>query len=101
MVRIVEVCASRGVYVLTDEFVVAPVPERNDRLPFVELDSRFYKLLDQFDSRFPAGAPSLRDAERLVVHGDVTFGAEVVVRGTVEINAGEPLELEPGTVLRG
>ena len=26
------------------------------------------KLLDDFEQRFPAGAPSLRDAERLVVH---------------------------------
>ena len=47
------------VYTLSDEFVVAPLPERADSLPYVELDSQFYKLLDDFEQRFPAGAPSL------------------------------------------
>jgi UTP--glucose-1-phosphate uridylyltransferase len=81
--------------------VLRPVPERADSLPFVELDSDYYKLLDDFEARFPDGAPSLRDAERLVVHGDVTFGGDIVVRGAVEIDADEPKRLEPGTVLEG
>ena len=75
------------VYSLTDEMLVEAVPERADSLPFVELDKRFYKLLDAFERRFPAGPPSLREAERLVVHGDVTFGRDVVVRGAVELDA--------------
>ena len=33
-----------------------------ERLPYVELDSRFYRLLDDFEPRFPAGPPSLREA---------------------------------------
>ena len=89
------------VYEIDDEMVLRPVPERADSLPFVELDSNYYKLLDDFEARFPDGAPSLRDAERLVVHGDVTFGRDVVVRGAVEIDADEPKRLEPGTVLEG
>ncbi len=68
------------VYEVSDEFLVAPVSERRGRLPFVELDKRYYRLLDKFESRFPAGPPSLRQAERLVVHGDVTFGDGVVVK---------------------
>ena len=60
------------------------------RLPYVELDPRYYKLLDEFERRFPAGPPSLREAERLVVHGDVTFGAGVVVRGAVELECRTP-----------
>jgi UTP--glucose-1-phosphate uridylyltransferase len=87
------------VYMVNDELAVEPVPERAGKLPFVELDKRYYKILDQFEARFPAGPPSLRKAQRLVVHGDVTFGAEVVVRGEVELSAEEPLELEAGTVL--
>jgi UTP--glucose-1-phosphate uridylyltransferase len=89
------------VYVLTDEMVVEPLPERSHDLPFVELDKRFYKLLDRFEARFPDGAPSLREAERLVVHGDVTFGAGVTVRGSVELQTEEPMEIEAGTVLTG
>jgi UTP--glucose-1-phosphate uridylyltransferase len=87
------------VYGLSDESLVEPVPERAQRLPYVELDKRFYKLLDEFEKRFPEGPPSLREAERLVVHGDVTFGAGVVVRGAVELDVPEPTQLAPETVL--
>jgi UTP--glucose-1-phosphate uridylyltransferase len=87
------------VYTLSDEFVIAPLPERADNLPYVELDSNFYKLLDDFEQRFPAGAPSLRDADRLVVHGDVTFGEGVRVRGAVELDFDEPTRIDAGTTL--
>ncbi len=87
------------VYSLTDALDVQAVPGRADSLPFVELDKRFYKLIDDFEKRFPEGPPSLRDAERLVVHGDVTFGAGVVVRGAVELDVDEPARIEPGFVL--
>ncbi|MEA2313978.1 MAG: UTP--glucose-phosphate uridylyltransferase [Solirubrobacteraceae bacterium] len=87
------------VYTLSDDMLVEPRAERGDDLPFVELDKRFYKLLDEFEARLPDGPPSLREAERLVVHGDVTFAAGVIVRGSVELEAEEPLRLEPGTVL--
>ena len=70
-------------------------------LPFVELDPRVYRLLDEFERRFPAGAPSLRAAERLIVHGDITFGAGVVVRGSVELDAAEPLRIPDGATLGG
>jgi len=87
------------VYRMTEDMVVEPVPERDGKLPFVELDSKFYKMLDAFEERFPAGPPSLREAERLVVHGDVTFGHGVVVRGSVELEASEPRRLDDGAVL--
>jgi UTP--glucose-1-phosphate uridylyltransferase len=83
------------VYTVSDGLDVEPVAE----LPFVELDKRFYRLLDQFEMRFPDGAPSLREAQRLVVHGDVTFGPGVVVRGAVELTAREPRRIDPGTIL--
>jgi UTP--glucose-1-phosphate uridylyltransferase len=87
------------VYTVSDDMVVAPVPERGDDLPFVELDSRFYKIIDDFEGRFPSGPPSLKEAARLVVHGDVTFGPDVVVRGSAEIETDEPIEIGEGTVL--
>jgi UTP--glucose-1-phosphate uridylyltransferase len=83
------------VYTVSEGLDVEPVAE----LPFVELDKRFYRLLDQFEMRFPDGAPSLREAQRLVVHGDVTFGPGVVVRGAVELTAEEPRRIDPGTIL--
>lgn len=88
------------VYRLTDELAVEPVPERADgELPYVELDPRHYKLIDGFEARFPAGAPSLRAARRLVVDGDVTFAEGVVVRGAVTLRASQPRRIAAGTVL--
>ena len=87
------------VYTLSDELVVSAVPERAGNLPYVELDSEFYKLLDDFEKRFPGGAPSLREADRLVVHGDVTFGEGVRVRGAVELDVDEPTLVDAGTTL--
>jgi UTP--glucose-1-phosphate uridylyltransferase len=87
------------VYEMTEEMVVQPVSERTGKLPYVDLDSRFYKLLDDFEQRFPSGPPSLREAERLVVHGDVTFGKGVVVRGAVELEREQPDRIEDGEVL--
>jgi UTP--glucose-1-phosphate uridylyltransferase len=85
------------VYRLTDQMHV----ETTSALPFVELDKKYYKLLDAFESRFPDGPPSLREAERFVVHGDVTFAAGVTVRGAVELTAEEPERIPDGTVLTG
>ena len=87
------------VYALSPELTVSP--QRPDGPPFVELEPRYYRLLDEFEARFPGGAPSLRDAERLVVHGDVTFERGVVVRGAVELAPERPERIAAGTVLGG
>ena len=87
------------VYSLSDAMEVRPIPERAGDLPYVELDARFYKIIDDFDARFPAGAPSLRAAERLIVDGDVSFGSGIVVRGAVSLHASEPRRIPDGTVL--
>ena len=67
--------------------------------PVVDLDPDHFKLLEDFEARFPAGPPSLRDCDRLTVAGDVTFGAGVVVRGTVCVEG--PTHVEDDTVLTG
>jgi UTP--glucose-1-phosphate uridylyltransferase len=67
--------------------------------PLVDLDDDHFKLLRDFDAHFPAGAPSLREAERFAVAGDVTFGRDVAVRGTVSVEG--PAEIEDGAVLEG
>ena len=65
--------------------------------PVVTLDKDFFKLLPDFEQRFPAGAPSLRRCRRFEVEGDVTFGAGVVAVGDVEV-AG-PRHVRDGEVL--
>jgi UTP--glucose-1-phosphate uridylyltransferase len=89
------------VYTISEDMVVAPLPERAGDLPYVELDKHFYKLIDAFEARFPEGPPSLREAERLVVSGDVTFGAGVTVRGSVSLQAQRPERIDDGAVLSG
>jgi UTP--glucose-1-phosphate uridylyltransferase len=66
-------------------------------VPFVDLDG-VYKLVGDFDKRFKSGAPSLRQAEALVVDGDWTFGENVTVIGSVKLS-GEHGRVESGTVL--
>jgi UTP--glucose-1-phosphate uridylyltransferase len=88
------------VYTLTDEFEVLPALGSADSLPYVQLDKRYYGLIDAFEQRFPAGPPSLKQATRLVVHGDVTFPEGVVVSGAAEIDAaGQALILQAGQQL--
>jgi UTP--glucose-1-phosphate uridylyltransferase len=62
-------------YVLhEDDARMEPAPERAGmEPPVVDLDPRFFKLLADFEARFPGGPPSLLRAERLVVRGDVVF----------------------------
>jgi UTP--glucose-1-phosphate uridylyltransferase len=70
-----------------------------DRLPVVDLDPAHYRLVPDFEARFPAGAPSLVDCRRLTVRGDVTFGGGVVVRGEVTVEG--PERVPDGAVLEG
>jgi UTP--glucose-1-phosphate uridylyltransferase len=84
-------------YVLGDGARIELAAGRSEP-PLVELDDNF-KLLADFDARFPAGPPSLAAAERLEVAGDVTFGRDVVVRGRARVEG--PARIEDGTVLEG
>jgi UTP--glucose-1-phosphate uridylyltransferase len=84
-------------YELTDDWTVRLAPQRN-AAPSVELSSEF-KLLRGFEERFPAGPPSLVEAERLEVEGDVRFGANVVVRGRVRVEG--PASIPDGALLEG
>src|SRR3954451_18085408 len=73
-------------YVLGDDANVRPAPEREGAdYPLVDLDPDHFKLLPDFEARFPGGPPSLVACERLSVAGDVRFGRGVVVRGAVRI----------------
>jgi UTP--glucose-1-phosphate uridylyltransferase len=83
-------------YALTGD---ARVVRTGDTLPFVDLDREVYADLAAFEARFPHGAPSLAAAERLVVRGDVTFGAGVRVEGAVTLEG--PARIPDGTVLDG
>ena len=91
-------------YELTDDArVVVSASRELDGLPLVDLDSSYFKLLRDFDARFPGGPPSLVECERLVVEGDVAFGSGVKVRGSVTVSqdGSEQRRVEDGGVLEG
>jgi UTP--glucose-1-phosphate uridylyltransferase len=56
-----------------------------DSTPVVDLDDRYYKIISDFDERFPTGPPSLRAARLLAVKGDWTFEAGVRAIGDVTL----------------
>jgi UTP--glucose-1-phosphate uridylyltransferase len=91
-------------YELTGDAHIRLAPGRGDAgPPLVSLDPDHFKLLRDFDARFPAGPPSLVRCERLEVRGDVRFGAGVTVRGSVVVEQeGEgQREIEDGELLEG
>jgi UTP--glucose-1-phosphate uridylyltransferase len=90
-------------YVLDEDARVQLAPEREGRVPFVALDADHFKLMRDFEARFPAGPPSLVACDRFVVEGDVRFGAGVVARGdvTVRQDGDGPLTVPDGAVLEG
>ena len=69
--------------------------------PEIDLDSRYYKLVDAFSARIPHPL-SLREATSFRVRGDWTFGADVRAVGSVELaDAGTPAVVEDGATLGG
>ena len=69
-------------FTLDDDYHVRAV--RAGRAPYVELDEA-YRLMPDFEARFPQGVPSMRDCSSLRVRGDVTFGRDVVCVGDVVV----------------
>jgi UTP--glucose-1-phosphate uridylyltransferase len=59
-------------YVVGDDWTVTLAGGRTSP-PFVDLDPKYFKLLADFERRFPDGPPSLVGCDELVVRGDVTF----------------------------
>src|SRR5918997_2558627 len=94
---------SRHRYVNTDDARVELDPRREGRPPVIDLDDEYFKRLADFDARFADGAPSLVECRRLSVEGDVVFGREVVVKGTVTLSADGDGQrrIEDGAVLEG
>lgn len=70
-------------------------------VPYVDLDSSHYRVVGEFDKRFPEGAPSLAKATSLKVEGDWTFGHGVQVVGDVELDGKGAQRIPAGEVLSG
>lgn len=88
-------------YELAPDSRIVPAPGARPQHMRIDLDPAYFKRVDQLEARFPDGAPSLRECRSLSVRGDVSFGAGVLVRGDAKVEApdGQPLHIEPGTIL--
>jgi len=73
-------------YILTDDFQVIPNPARKLGRAVIDLDPRFYQLIDDMQARFPHGVPNLLECRRLMVRGDIKFGRNVTLKGDVKVN---------------
>ena len=88
----------RSVYEIGADFALTQVAAD---VPYVDLDADHYKVVGEFDKRFPEGAPSLAKATALKVEGDWTFGHGVQVVGAVELDAKSAQRVPAGEVLSG
>jgi UTP--glucose-1-phosphate uridylyltransferase len=73
------------VYQLDADYRLQATLPLGGTLPAVDLDSRFYKLIDGFEARFADGPPSLVECSKLTVRGDVRFEHGVVCRGEATV----------------
>ena len=58
-----------------------------EKVPTVSLAADSYKLIQDFEPRFPHGVPSLQGASSLEIQGDWTFGPDVIVTGDAVLGA--------------
>lgn len=90
-------------YILTDDYRIVPNGQRRTRQVNISLDGRFYKYVNDLESRFPHGVPSLIKNESLIVKGDFSFGKDVVCQGDVLLcnETDSQIHIPDGTILSG
>jgi UTP--glucose-1-phosphate uridylyltransferase len=93
-------------YLLTADHCLAPNLRRDPGLGStvkIDLDPRYFGKIDEFESRFAHGVPSLIGCRSLTVRGDVAFQAGVTIEGDVCLfNGGNrPAVIPKGSFLSG
>jgi UTP--glucose-1-phosphate uridylyltransferase len=73
------------IYTLDEGSVLRANPARTLGPIAITLDPQHYRLIDDFEARFPEGPPSLVGCASLAVEGDVLFERNVTLRGAVRI----------------
>ncbi|MDJ0828676.1 MAG: UTP--glucose-1-phosphate uridylyltransferase [Desulfobacterales bacterium] len=68
----------------------ADAQQVNEQGQTIQLDPQFYGRIDDFEKRFPKGYPSLKKCQSLQVTGDVFFGSNVTLLGSVSITNNRP-----------
>ena len=87
-------------YCLKEDYTVTLAPNAGSG-PVISLDPFCYRLVDDFEQRFPSGVPSLIDCESLRVKGDITFSQKISINGRVKLvnEESRPLTLPAGLTI--
>lgn len=82
---------------------VVPHPARATSLPLIDLDPASYGLIADFEARFPQGVPSLLECENLTIKGDIRFGRNIKLKGSVQLinNTTAPQKIADNLVIEG
>ncbi len=90
-------------FVLNDRCLLELNPDKHDEGPLIRLDPEFYGHIDQFEARFPDGAPSLLACEQLTIRGDIRFESPVTLSGRVSLTNPDVRQkvITAGRMLRG
>jgi UDP-N-acetylglucosamine pyrophosphorylase len=85
-------------YRVTDNYQLVLEESRGGQPPIVELDSKHYKVIIDFEAAFAEGAPSLLHCRSLKVSGKMKFPPGVECWGAVEFlnSSSEPRSVTPG-----
>ena len=76
-------------------------PDRKLNRIKIDLDPRYYGLIDRFDQRFASGVPSLLECESLTIKGDVAFESGIRIKGNIFIqnNGSSQAVIKANTVI--
>ncbi|MCK5831833.1 MAG: UTP--glucose-1-phosphate uridylyltransferase [Methylococcales bacterium] len=90
-------------FILDKNNLVVTNPERKEGYIVISLDDKYYKKIDDLQTRFPEGAPNLLSCTKLTITGDVKFGSNIKLIGNVVINnnSDQQLIIKSGTILEG
>jgi UTP--glucose-1-phosphate uridylyltransferase len=90
-------------YVLGPDYRLCVNPARTATSLTLKLDPEYYSTLDRLQSRFPHGAPSFVNGEEFTVSGDVKFGVNTAVRGSVSLinKTSAQVQIKDNAVLTG
>jgi UTP--glucose-1-phosphate uridylyltransferase len=88
-------------YVFSEQDRLIENPARQMGRITIKLDPNYYGKIDQFNRRFPFGAPSLVDCRALTISGDVRFENNIIVKRTVKIinTASQQKTIPAGTII--
>ena len=72
-------------YLLSEDFQINATFFGDTDSPVIDLDTQYYKFIDDFEKRFFQGTPSLKNCRKLTVKGDVKFGKNIQLFGNISI----------------